>query len=261
MLKQLLVISIILFNFYGYSQKEAPEMLTQDFLAPYEPYDYKSAALGDATYLVENVTFYNDNRKIIDSDKVSEYRLNSDFTIDEMYIDKQKFVKVVLYRKSSPAEKLEKEKTLKKLKEKDSDDFRGTYPKPFRIKDLNGKVYTPETLKGKVVIINYWFIGCVPCEKEMPVLNDLVKKYEGKDVVFLALTFDKKERVKQFLSKTDFDFNIVPEAQQMISDYNIMGYPSHMIMDKKLVIQYLGMIPEPVLLKEIIKAIDMLLAK
>ena len=39
-------------------------------------------------------------------------------------------------------------------------------------------------LKGKINVINFWFMKCAPCIAEIPALNTLVKKYKGKDINF-----------------------------------------------------------------------------
>jgi thiol-disulfide isomerase/thioredoxin len=53
--------------------------------------------------------------------------------------------------------------------------------------DTTGKAYTPESLKGKVVIINFWATWCVPCKKEIPDLSKLYLKYRDKGLVILGI--------------------------------------------------------------------------
>jgi len=45
----------------------------------------------------------------------------------------------------------------------------------FEFKDMNGNLYTLASLKGKVVVLNFWFSTCVPCIEEVPELNMLVE--------------------------------------------------------------------------------------
>lgn len=54
--------------------------------------------------------------------------------------------------------------------------------------DMNGTEYNLENLRGKIVVINLWATWCVPCVEEMPMLNNMVNKFKGKDVVFLGAT-------------------------------------------------------------------------
>jgi thiol-disulfide isomerase/thioredoxin len=116
------------------------------------------------------------------------------------------------------------------------------YAPPFSIADMDGNIVDSKSLKGKVVVLNFWFTRCNPCVEEMPELNKLVKQYKNnKDVVFLALTFDDKATVSAFLKKNDFDYTILPDAKSIVDDYIVMGYPSNLVLDKKGDIQYQSM--------------------
>ena len=42
---------------------------------------------------------------------------------------------------------------------------------PFQIADIDGNKYNQESLRGKVVVFNFWGIQCAPCKKEIPQLN------------------------------------------------------------------------------------------
>ena len=53
---------------------------------------------------------------------------------------------------------------------------------------------TPTNLaafKGKVVLVNLWATWCAPCVTEMPTLADLQRKFDGKDLVIIAVSVDR----------------------------------------------------------------------
>ena len=105
----------------------------------------------------------------------------------------------------------------------------------FVFKDILGNTYTPEDIKGKVVVINLWFTSCAPCIEEMPELNKLVKEYENNDaVLFLALALDEKgPRLNTFLETHVFNYNIVPVTQDyIIKKLQTNSFPTHMVLDK-----------------------------
>lgn len=56
-----------------------------------------------------------------------------------------------------------------------------------------------DKLKGKVVVLEFWDTACVPCIKAIPHLNELVEKFSNKSVVFLSVSDDNPDRIKQFL--------------------------------------------------------------
>ncbi|MEO8854643.1 MAG: TlpA disulfide reductase family protein [Ginsengibacter sp.] len=82
----------------------------------------------------------------------------------------------------------------------------------FNLYDINGNKLSSDQLKGKPVVINFWFTECAPCIQEMPALNEIRQKFKDSDVVFLAITFDKKSTVQNFLKRYNFDFTAVPDA-------------------------------------------------
>ena len=70
-------------------------------------------------------------------------------------------------------------------------DKEGTPFPQFNFKDIDGKQYSNESIKGKTVILKCWFIGCAACVKEFPELNALVEEYKDRDdFVFLSLADD-----------------------------------------------------------------------
>ena len=103
----------------------------------------------------------------------------------------------------------------------------------FIVTDLEGKRIKLSELKEKVVVLNFWFTTCGPCIQEMPKLNELVKEFENEDVVFLAITFNKKEVVKQFLEETDFNYTIAANATAVTNTYGVQSYPTSIIVNKK----------------------------
>jgi len=102
----------------------------------------------------------------------------------------------------------------------------------FNLTDINGNQYRLDELKGKVIVMNYWFSACRPCIMEMPELNKLVDKYQGQDVVFLGLTYHVKPNIKRFIERFEFKYNLIPESQIEIHNYGVHIYPTHIIIDK-----------------------------
>src|SRR5690625_2993599 len=104
----------------------------------------------------------------------------------------------------------------------------------FNFKALNGKEYTNKSCKGKIIVINCWFVGCHMCVKEMPELNKLVNKYGGDDIVFISLARSSKKSVKKFLSEHAFQYATVPDVGDYIEDsLQVRGFPTHVIINKK----------------------------
>ncbi|HEX6192977.1 MAG TPA: TlpA disulfide reductase family protein [Chitinophagaceae bacterium] len=98
----------------------------------------------------------------------------------------------------------------------------------FSVKTLKDEKIKSKDLEGKIVVLNFWFIDCLPCIKELPALNRLVREYgKYKDVVFLSITWESKERIeKDFYSKYKLDFKVAANAQNVIDLFGKTGYPT-----------------------------------
>ena len=135
------------------------------------------------------------------------------------------------------------QKSAFKSKQKNDKEFRnqldGTIIRELDFQDIEGKKYDLESLKGKVIVLNFWFTKCKPCIAEFPDLNKLKEKFKSTPVEFFAVTFNNKETVAEFLLKHKLDFTIVPNANGMINTFKIPHYPFNIVIDKEGKIEYI----------------------
>lgn len=107
----------------------------------------------------------------------------------------------------------------------------------FALKDLSGKLWTNQDLKGKVTLINTWNIHCGPCKKEMPVLNQLMEKYPGYQ--FLAISPDSPEEITKIVESVPFLFTQLPEGKEFLKQNKLTSYPIDLILDRKGIVRYI----------------------
>ena len=95
---------------------------------------------------------------------------------------------------------------------------------------LDGSTIDLTVLRGKPVVLNWWHTACSPCIAEMPELNKLVEKYEGRDVEFLAIANNEIADLTPFLKRHPFAYDIALANEEAI---RILGqiYPRHVIID------------------------------
>jgi peroxiredoxin len=108
----------------------------------------------------------------------------------------------------------------------------GTVLKELNFKDNNGNSFTLDSLKGKVIVLNFWFTTCRPCVEEIPDLNRIQEKFKDKEVVFLAVTFDSKKKLEEFVKKKPFNFTLVPDSMKIIRQFYVNSYPTTILIDK-----------------------------
>jgi thiol-disulfide isomerase/thioredoxin len=229
---------IFLLNFFIeeiYSQsnevkKESTEFIKDGFLK-----GLRKASAGDIDSNQKlkldgvSIPIYTLEGKRVQGMEMAQMLMSGEYAPD-IYVDENKETKAFVLRKATEEDK--KRLAERRQSIKTSSERVGKSAKPFSVKDLKGNSYSLEELKGKIVIINFWFIGCKPCIMEMPELNKLVKKYAGKDVVFLGFALDEEAQLNTFLKKKEFLYNIIPNSENIIKEYGINSFPTHFIIDK-----------------------------
>jgi peroxiredoxin len=114
----------------------------------------------------------------------------------------------------------------------------------FSLKDLHGNTVTLESLKGKVVVLNFWSKTCGPCLEEMPELADLTKILADRaDVAVITVSSDDgPEAVKPTLQtvlhgEPPFAVLFDPDAKVITGKYGTHLFPETWLIDKRGVIR------------------------
>lgn len=105
---------------------------------------------------------------------------------------------------------------------------------PFQAPDISGKSVDITALRGKVVVLNFWFVGCAPCRQEIPELNKLVDRFSPTgDVEFVSIALDKKPEILKMLKKLPFQYRHIPDGKAIANDkFGVTMFPTHVIINK-----------------------------
>jgi thiol-disulfide isomerase/thioredoxin len=97
-----------------------------------------------------------------------------------------------------------------------------------------------EDLKGKYVYIDVWATWCGPCRQEIPFLQEIEKKYHGKNISFVSISIDKlKDQEKWRAMVKDKSLGGIQLfadndwSSKFITDYKITGIPRFILIDPK----------------------------
>jgi thiol-disulfide isomerase/thioredoxin len=115
----------------------------------------------------------------------------------------------------------------------------GTVALNFTLPDAEGKVWTLNDFKGKLVYIDLWATWCTPCIKEGGYLEEVMKQYaENSKIVFVKISFDKrKEQWMSYISnhKTSALNLLVVDAfeSELAQFYNVKSIPHFILIDQE----------------------------
>lgn len=109
----------------------------------------------------------------------------------------------------------------------------------FSVTDIDGETITSADLAGKVVVLNFWFIGCPACVYETPKLNKIAEKFaDEENVVFIGLTYDPAGKVRNYIKSEPFRYRLAGDAQPQLDKFGFSGYPKNIVVGADGKIKY-----------------------
>ena len=125
--------------------------------------------------------------------------------------------------------------------------FRDPKPAPaFTVRDLEGRDISPASLRGKVVIVNFWATWCGPCRAEIPDLVALQEKYKD-TLQVIGISEDEAgvEVVKRFAAEHRVNYPVAmmtPDIEKLYP--GISALPTSFILDResRVVQKHVGML-------------------
>jgi thiol-disulfide isomerase/thioredoxin len=106
----------------------------------------------------------------------------------------------------------------------------------FKLATRGGKDLSLSSLKGQVVMINFWATWCGPCRQEMPLLEKIHKKYKPMGFTMLGVNVEPDPKAAEaWLNKEmPVTFPIAFDTKSEVSKiYKVAGMPSTVIVDRK----------------------------
>jgi thiol-disulfide isomerase/thioredoxin len=101
------------------------------------------------------------------------------------------------------------------------------------ITTTSGKVLNSEYFKDKIILTNFWFIGCYPCMKEIPDLNKIAVDFKDK-VTFVAINKgNSTAQIEYFIKKFPFLYTQTMAKQDLLDSLKINLYPTNILYNKK----------------------------
>lgn len=111
----------------------------------------------------------------------------------------------------------------------------------FTLKSRDGKNVRLADLRGQVVMLNFWASWCGPCRQEMPLLDELAKRYGRAGFTLLGVNVEQDiGDAEKFLADTPVSFPILWDPQSQVSKlYDVDAMPSSIMIDRDGKVRYL----------------------
>jgi thiol-disulfide isomerase/thioredoxin len=111
----------------------------------------------------------------------------------------------------------------------------------FSLPSRSGDTVSLEKLKGKVVMLNFWASWCGPCRQEMPLLDQMHKRYSALGFTLVGVNVDTDSKdAEAWLSKTPVSFPVLFDRDSKVSKlYEVSAMPSTVFIDRKGNVRYL----------------------
>src|ERR1039458_3139938 len=97
----------------------------------------------------------------------------------------------------------------------------------FTLTALSGGQTALSQYKGQVVLVNFWATWCGPCQQEMPLLDQMYKKYKPAGFTLIGVNVDKEgSAVKELLARKPVSFSVLLDpANQVSKAYHVDEMP------------------------------------
>jgi peroxiredoxin len=131
----------------------------------------------------------------------------------------------------------------------------------FTLLDSNGTKVTLASLKGKVVLLNFWATWCGPCQVEIPWFIEFNKTYKARGLVVVGVSMDEDgwKSVKPYLATKKIDYPIVIGNDDVAKAYGgVDSLPSTFIIDRdgKIAFSHTGLVGKDTYETEIRSVLD-----
>lgn len=101
---------------------------------------------------------------------------------------------------------------------------------------LTGELLSSDSLRGKVVLVNFWATWCAPCRAEMPLLEGMYQRHRARGFVIVGLAVDRAPttQVEAYVRARGVTYPIAhvgSEAERRFG--GVLGYPTSFLLDKQ----------------------------
>jgi thiol-disulfide isomerase/thioredoxin len=111
----------------------------------------------------------------------------------------------------------------------------------FALPSRSGDMVSLDKLKGQVIMLNFWASWCGPCRQEMPLLDQMHKRYSSLGFTLLGVNVEANTQdAEKWLTQTPVTFPVLFDKENKVSKlYDVNAMPSTVFIDRKGNVRYL----------------------
>ena len=106
----------------------------------------------------------------------------------------------------------------------------GSQAPSFSLASLDGTTVKSSTLKGSVVVLNFWATWCQPCMSEIPELKQVAAGSKAK-VIGIALDQEGLKTIKPFVVSNNINYTVLVGDEDVFQRFNGIGIPYTLVLD------------------------------
>jgi len=95
----------------------------------------------------------------------------------------------------------------------------------FSMALYNGRTINTRSLRGKTLVVNFWWAGCPPCQQEAPLLEQAWQRWKGKNVVFIGVDGQDASVPTDFLRTYHITYPNGKDPNYVNIEYGATGFP------------------------------------
>jgi len=104
----------------------------------------------------------------------------------------------------------------------------------FSMKDTKGKTHTEKSLRGKVVLLDFWATWCGPCKMASPMMQRLHQKYAKQGLVVIGANVGEGVGVaRKYAGEHKYTYNFTGGGENLGGKLGVQGIPAFFFVDKK----------------------------
>jgi len=139
----------------------------------------------------------------------------------------------------------------------------GEEARPYAAVTLEGDTVSLASLRGDVVLLNFWATWCAPCREETPYLQEIYETHRDQGFRIVGVSMDNRsqvEAVRAFVREYDVTYLILHDpAMRGMDLYQALGLPATFLIDREGKLRWLRFGPIPEGDAEFLAALDSVL--